>query len=97
MWLPWVSRELGNLVHRIHDVWASGLSQVVELANNRAVVQVKNKRRSIFVSMEQLSNFCWDRLSLGIIQATSWMMESLRACWVNSKDPSFIFSMFAPT
>jgi hypothetical protein len=69
MWLPWASKELGDLVHSIHGIWASGLSQVVQLAHNRVVVEIKIKRRSIFVSMEQLSNFFWDRLSLGIIQA----------------------------
>ncbi len=44
MWLPQVSGELGNLVHSIHDIWASGLSQVVQLAHNRAVVEIKIKR-----------------------------------------------------
>jgi hypothetical protein len=66
---PSGQRELGNLVHSIHDIWARGLSQVVQLANNRAVVEIQINRRRIFVSMKQLSDFFWDRLSLGIIQA----------------------------
>lgn len=40
MRFPWVRLILGNLVHSVHDVRASSLSDVVELANGGPVVEV---------------------------------------------------------
>ena len=48
LWIGWV---LDNLMSGIHNVWMSGLGQVVELASHGPIIEVKSKCRFIFKSM----------------------------------------------
>ncbi len=65
---PWIRGILCNLVSSIHDVASCGLSEVVQLVNNRTIIEVKVERRCIFESMELHGNLCRDWFHLGIDQ-----------------------------
>jgi hypothetical protein len=67
MRLPWIRQILCNLMSRVDDVASCGLSEVVQLANNRMVVQVKVERRCMLESMELHGDLCrdWFHLNIG--------------------------------
>jgi hypothetical protein len=51
----------------IHDVRTSGLSQVVELAKHRPIVEVEIKNRFFLESMQTQGDLGWNRFGVGIL------------------------------
>ncbi len=51
----------------IHDVRTSGLSQVVELAKHRPIVEVEIKNRFFLESMQTKWDLGWNRFGVGIL------------------------------
>ncbi len=51
----------------IHDVRTSGLSQVVELADHRPIVEVEIKNRFFLESMQTQGDLGWNRFGVGIL------------------------------
>jgi hypothetical protein len=81
MRFPWVRRVLGNLMSCIHDVASGGLSEIVELANNRTMVEVKIERWCILEGKETLAG---TGFTLASVKFTSAIIASMSALWVNS-------------
>ncbi len=53
----------------IHDIRSGSLTQVIQLANCRAVIETLIKRRIVLEGMELQCNFGWNSLGLGVIGA----------------------------
>ncbi len=51
----------------IHDVRASGLSQVVELANHRPIVEIEIENRFFFEGMQTQGDLGWNWFGVGIL------------------------------
>jgi hypothetical protein len=50
----------------IHDIGTSGLSQIVELANHRLIVEVEIKCRFFLEGMQTQGDLGWNRFGLGV-------------------------------
>jgi hypothetical protein len=69
----------------IHDIGTSDLSQIIELADHRRIVEVEIKCRFFLEGMQMQGDLGWNRFGLGVLVIPmSSMMESIRACCVNS-------------
>ncbi len=51
----------------VHDVGTSGLSQIVELANHRPIVEVEIKCRFFVEGMQTQGDLGWNRFGLGVL------------------------------
>jgi hypothetical protein len=51
----------------IHDVGTSGLSQIVELADHRPIVEVEIKCRFFLEGMQMQGALAWNKFGLGIL------------------------------
>ncbi len=54
MRLPRIGRVLRELMHGVHDLGATRLTDVVEFANGRAVAHVEGVRRLVEMGVEML-------------------------------------------
>jgi hypothetical protein len=68
MRFPWVRGILGKLLSCIHDVGSGSLSEIIEFANDRMVVEVAIERWCILEGMELQRDLRRDRLHFGIRQ-----------------------------
>ncbi len=51
----------------IHDVGTSGLSQIVELADHRPIIEVEIKCRFFLEGMQMQGDLGWNRFGLGVL------------------------------
>ncbi len=68
MRLPWVGRILGNLMGSVHDVALQSLGEVIQVANNAAIIEVQIEGRSVLACMEWHGYLGWHWLDLHICE-----------------------------
>jgi hypothetical protein len=68
MGFHWIREILCNLVSCIHDVASCGLREVVQLANEGTIIEVKVERRCMFESMKLHGDLYKDWFHLSINQ-----------------------------
>ncbi len=56
------------LMRGIHDVGTSGLSQIVELADHRPIIEVEIKCRFFLEGMQTQGDLGWNRFGHGVLE-----------------------------
>jgi hypothetical protein len=79
MRLPQAGRILGNLVGSVHDVPSWSLSETIQLANDRAIIEVQIERRSILECMEWHRHLGWHWLDHWVCQI-GFLDDSINEC-----------------
>ncbi len=68
MRLPWIGGVLCELMHGVHDLRATRLTDVIEFADGRAVAHVKGVRRLVEMGMKVLLDLGRNLFDLGVIE-----------------------------